>query len=58
MDPSPLEGYRGTSLIKKRLSLGPHSRLLPRGLKVVIGERFLMSVVPLYVRAYDLLGFK
>jgi len=40
--------YRGTSLIRKRLPLGPYSGRMPRGLGWSYGGgRFLMSEVPL-----------
>ena len=41
--------YRGTSLRRKRLPLGPHSTPMPRVLvRSQGGERFLMGEVPLY----------
>jgi len=41
--------YRGTSLIRNSLSLGPYSRTVPRALWWSEGGgRFLMSEVPLY----------
>ena len=41
--------YRGTSLIRKRLALGPYSSPMPRALWWSEGgRRFLMSEVPLY----------
>ena len=40
--------YRGTSLIRKRLLLGPYSRTMPRVLGGSKGVgRFLMGEVPL-----------
>ena len=41
--------YRGTSLIRNRLPLGPYSRTVPRALwGPQRGVRFLMNEVPLY----------
>jgi len=41
--------YRGTSLIRKRLLLGPYSKTMPRVLRWSGGgRRFLMSEVPLH----------
>ena len=43
------QSYRGTSLIRKRLPLGPYSRPIPRALWWSMGGGlFLMSEVPLY----------
>ena len=43
--------YRDTSLIRKRLLLGPYSRLMPRALWGSEGVgRFFMSQVPLHLR--------
>ena len=48
-DPSPPKGYRGASLIRNRLLLGPYSSPVPRGLGWSWGGgRFLMGEVPLY----------
>ena len=43
------QGYRGTSLIRKHLFLGPYSRAMPRALWWLYGGvgAFLMSEVPL-----------
>ena len=43
--------YRGTSLIRNCLPLGPYSRAMPRALWWFLGGgAFLMSEVPLYWR--------
>ena len=40
--------YRGTSLIRKRISFGPYRRTMPRALRESQGDRrFLMSEVHL-----------
>jgi hypothetical protein len=48
--PPTAQGYRGTSLIRKRIPLGPYRRPMPRVLGGSLGGgRFLMSEVPLYL---------
>ena len=47
--------YRGTSLIRNSLPLGPCSRAMPRALRCSYGEvLFLMSEVPLYAFTWAL----
>jgi hypothetical protein len=50
MPPSPLKGYRGTSLTIKRTPLRPYGRPMPRVLGGSLGGgSFLMGEVPLEV---------
>ena len=46
--------FRGTSLIRKHLPLGPYSKPMPKGLGWSWGEAwFLISEVPLYREGAD-----
>jgi len=45
------EAYRGTSIIRNSLPLGPYGRPMPRPMVILGGGGGLMSEVPLYSNA-------